>query len=371
VSDFRDAVPGYRMIRVGPLGSRAQAADDQAWLAREPYPDLSFAGGPAFGVAHELELGGWQLHRFYSCSYPQEARESMGSTFRLLAQQHPEGSAEHAECMRAAERLDWEVLDEMTVLGVRYRVIRAEQFIRTGPLGPEPPRPTDPDPGEPGMSHQLADPAEGFVIDPAAATGMSEGILKSELLTASRPADSVPDDVRDDLVRAARTHPGGVLLPPGFIVGTLTRGKWGPVSTIVSVAPQAARDSLVGHLRVSLPASLDLSEDKRAVYAAAADVIEQDRVNEVTAAGRRFRVVRVERLVRIGPDGPEGPRPSDPDPEPPVMQLPPVPEEDDDEDRPVEYSEDAKRFIRLFEEEEARRAARRAKLANPEAEGPQ
>lgn len=368
MSDFRDLVPGYRTIRVGPLGSHAaQAADEQAWLAREPYPNLAFAGGPAFGIAHELELGGWQLHRFYSCSYPQEARESMDSAFRRLAQQHPEDSAEHAECMRAAERLGWEALDEMTVLGTRYRVIRAEQFIRTGPLGPEPPRPSDPDPGEPGVSYRLPDPAEGFVIDPASATGMSEGILKAELLDTARQVDSVPEEVSDDLRRAAHTHPGGVLLPPGFILGTLTRGKWGPVSTSVSPTAQGARDSLVGYLRVSLPARLDLPADKRAVYAAAADIVEEDRANEVTAAGHRFRVVRVERLVRIGPDGPEGPRPSDPDPEPPVMQLPSVPE--DDEDRPVEYSEETTRFIRLFEEEEERRTARRAKRDGPQPDG--
>jgi hypothetical protein len=355
---------------MGPLGSRAaQAADEQAWLAREPYPVLAFAGGPVFGIVHELELGGWQLHRFYSCIYPQQARESMGSAFRRLAQRHPEDSAEHAECMRAAERMDWEALDEMTVLGTRYRVIRAEQFIRTGPLGPEPPRPSDPDPGEPGLSRHLADPAEDFVIDPATSTGMSEGILKAELLDTTRQLGSVPEEVRDDLMRAARTHPGGVLLPTGFTLGTLTRGKWGPVTTTVSGTPQAARDNLVGHLRVSLPARLDLSEDKRAVYAAAADTVEQERANEVTAAGHRFRVVRVERLVRIGPDGPEGPRPSDPDPEPPVMQVPAGPEDDDD--RPVEYSEETKRLIRLFQEEEERLAARRARLAGPQAEGSQ
>lgn len=192
MSDFRDDVPGYRVIRVGPLDSAAQAEDDQAWLAREPYPVLAFAGGPAFGVAHELEHGGWQLHRFYSCSYPQEARESMGSHFRLLARQHPEADAARAECMRAAERLDWEAVDEMTVLGTRYKVVRAEQFIRTGPLGPEPPRPSDPDPGEPGTSHQLADPAEGFVIDTAAPTGMSGGDAESRTARDRAPGGFGP-----------------------------------------------------------------------------------------------------------------------------------------------------------------------------------
>jgi hypothetical protein len=367
MSDFRDAVPGYRVIRVGALGSAAQSADDQAWLARKPYPDLVFAGGPAFGIAHELEHGGWELHRFYSCPYPQEARDAMGSNFRLLAREHADGSAGHAECVRAAEQLGWEALDEMTVLGTRYRVIRAEQFIRTGPLGPEPPRPSDPDPGEPGMSGQLADPAEGFVIDPATSTGMSEGILKAELLEIAHSAGSVPEEVRHDLTRAARSYPGGVLLPPGFTLGTLTRGRWGSASGLVWATQQAARDGLASYLRLSLPARLDLSEDMRAVYSAAAGVIERDRASEVTAAGHRFRVVRVERLVRIGPEGPEGPRPSDPDPEPPVMQLPPVPE--GDEEQPAEYSEEAKRFIQLFEEERARRAARRSGPADSQAEG--
>jgi hypothetical protein len=43
---------------------------------------------------------------------------------------------------------------------------------------------------------------------------------------------------------------------------------------------------------------LTLSEEKRAVHTAS-DVVEQERANEVTAAGQRFRVVYVERLVRI------------------------------------------------------------------------
>jgi Family of unknown function (DUF5954) len=91
----------------------------------------------------------------------------------------------------------------MTVLGTRYRVIRADQVIRTGPLGPEPPRPTDPDPGEPGMSRQLADPADGFVIDPATATGMSEGIFRAELLDTTRQLPALPADAREDLRPAA------------------------------------------------------------------------------------------------------------------------------------------------------------------------
>lgn len=42
------------------------------------------------------------------------------------------------------------------------------------------------------------------------------------------------------------------------------------------------------------------------MYATAADQLDAERADELTVAGRRFRVVRVERLVRIGPDGPRG-----------------------------------------------------------------
>lgn len=64
--------------------------------------------------------------------------------------------------MAAAVRLDWEKIDEMTVLGTRYRVVRAERFIRTGPDGPEPPRPSDPDPAGLGEAARRRIPATGW-----------------------------------------------------------------------------------------------------------------------------------------------------------------------------------------------------------------
>ncbi len=325
------------------------------------YPDLGFAGGPAFGVARERELGGWQVLGRFSASFPQDARESMGACFRQMAKDHPQDSPARAECLRAAERLDWEAVDEMTVLGTRYRVVRADQFLRSGPLGPEPPRPADPDPGGPGQARGLLDPVDGFVIDPVHATGMPGGMLMLDLLEAMRQRGSVPPEVREDLACAACTHPGGVLLPAAFIVGELRRGRWGPVTVTTSPTPQAARDHLVSHLRVWIPYEQDLDPAQRAVYAAAADQVEAERADEVTAAGCRFRIVRVERLVRIGPDGPEGPRPSDPDPQPPIMvQVQQSPGNgEQDEDKPIELSDDARRLARLVHEGEARLKARR------------
>lgn len=361
-------VPGYRTIRVTASDAPAAAlADTAAWRARDEYPELRF-GGPVFGVAREREEGGWELHPYFSALAPQDARDSMGAHFRKLAHESDRsgGIAARRECLRAAERMDRDVINDMTVLGTRYRVVRADRFIRTGPAGPEPPRPADPDPGEPGRAHQAADPAAGFVIDPVIPTGMSEAILKAELLEAVPKEGTVPPEVRDDALRAGRTYPGGVLLPAAFTTAELVDGQWRPAEAGTSPTPQAARDGLVGHLRVTIPWQLDLGPQEQAVYAAAAARLETERADEVTVAGRCFRVVRVERLMRIGPDGPEGPRSSDPDPQPPVMvqdqqlrEQGAVP--DGDENAPIELSEDAERFLRLFRAEEEQRTTRRTK----------
>jgi hypothetical protein len=116
------------------------------------------------------------------------------------------------------------------------------------------------------------------------------------------------------------------------------------------------------YLRVMAPWKLSLDAEQRAVYAAAADQLDAERISDVEVAGRRFRVVRVERLMRIGPDGPEGPRPSDPDPQPPVMaQAQQLRDEgvitDADDDAPIELDDDSQRLAQLFHAEEARRKA--------------
>jgi hypothetical protein len=364
VNDSRDDVPGYRTIRVGvPEGPIAEMADAEAWQAQSDYPELLF-GGPVFGVAHEREQGGWELHRYLSETAPQDARDNMGAHFSRLAQELERSGNQpgHEECTRAADRIGWEVIDEVTVLGTRYRVVRADMFIRSGPAGPERPRPSDPDPGEPGPARKAPDPAAGFVIDPVVTTGMSSAIAKLELLDAVYPKGAVPPEVRDDSVRAARTHPGGVLLPPAFTTAELIRDRWKPAQTGTQATPRQARDSLAMYLRVMAPWKLNLGTKQRAVYAAAADQLDAGHLNEVEVAGRRFRVVRVERLMRIGPDGPEGPRPSDPDPQPPVMaQAQQLRDEgvitDADDDAPIELDDDSQRLAQLFHAEEARRKA--------------
>ncbi|MGW7515300.1 DUF5954 family protein [Streptomyces sp. NPDC054796] len=341
-------VPAYRTIRVAASEDpEAALAEEEAHLARERYPH--FMGlGPVFGVAHEREAGGWSLHGYFSNAYPQQARETLGSHLRRLAHQAEEAGDEAAreELQRAGERPDWETVDEMTVRGVRYRVVRAEQVIRSGPDGPEPPRRSDPDPAEPGEARKLPDPTEGFVIDPILPTGMAEGLLKVDLLRLGHLADADPEAQRD--AEAARhSHPGGALLPTTYCFAEEEGSRWRPRMSHSST-PQDARDGLAYSLRVLDPVMENLDETQRAVYRQAADRLDEERPSDFRFAGRHLRVVRVERFVRIGPDGPEGPRPSDPDPYPPVHihdqqlrergELP----EDDDEDAEPELTAEAR-----------------------------
>ncbi len=265
--------------------------------------------------------------------------------------------------------MDWEAIDEVTVLGTRYRVIRADQFVRTGPAGPEPPRPTDPDPGAPDQARAVPDPATGFVIDPATPVSLSQGTLTVELLRLTPGEGIATPGVVSDAGSAARTHPRGVLLPAAFVAAEQAEGRWGARLAGTSPTPQGARDALAGYLRVTVPWQLSLGAEQRAAYAAAADRLSEDRADELTAAGRTFRIVRVERLVRIGPDGPEGPRPSDPDPQPPVLvQDQHLREQgrisdEEDENKQAELSDDARALQQIFSEEEERRKQRIAKRA--------
>ncbi|MDI5961995.1 DUF5954 family protein [Streptantibioticus silvisoli] len=363
-------IPAYRTIRMSPPIEPVQAlADVTAWQARDRYPDVRFAGGPVFGVARERESGGWELYPHFTGMAPQDARDAMGAHFRRMAQDAEQAgdAAGRAQCLRAAETMDWEPVDDITVAGTRYRVVRAERFLRTGPVGPEPPRPTDPDTGEVGMTYREVDPAGGFVIDPGTVTGLSDGILTMELLGAVFPRGTVPEDVHRDAKHAAATHPGGVLMPASFMTVERVGGRWLPNDSGTSCTPQSARDGLASHLRVMAPWRLRLDDAGRVAYNEAADRLDAEPGNQLSVDGRHFRIVRVERLIRIGPDGPETSRPSDADPTPPVMvqneQLRAQGLLDENagatEGDNTEIDEATRRFEKLFLEEQERRAAAR------------
>ncbi|WP_329571468.1 DUF5954 family protein [Kitasatospora sp. NBC_01266] len=363
-------VPAYRTIRMSPPDAPVAAlADLEAWQARNPYPDLRGADGPAFGIARESEEGGWRLEPHCGNSDPQDARDSMAGLFRRRAHEAEQaGDEERRQAfLAAADRLDWEEIDELTVAGTRYRVVRCERFIRTGPDGPEPPRTTDPDPSPAGLSYQEPDPADGFVLDPISVTGLSEGILKLELLGLVHPVGPIEQGIKEDAVRAVQTHPGGVLLPPVFMVAERTAFGWQPSLPALATSPQDARDSISFGLRVVDPVRRRLDPAQRAEYARAAQWLDDNRANDLDVAGRHLRVVRVERLIRIGPDGPEGPRSSDRSLQPPfkvhdqqLRAAGSIPE-DEDENAPIVLGPDAEEMHQLMIKEQERRAAVAAK----------
>lgn len=358
-----DDVPGYRAIRIGMPRSDAEGrADLEAARATADFPSILVAG-PQFGAAREREQGGWEI-LYLDDVMPQQARDGLAPRFRELAKECAD-AARRKKYMDAAERLEWEPVNELTVLGDRYRIVRADNFIRSGPAGPEPPRLTDPDPVGDSVHN---DPVRGFVVDPAIHTTLAAGRLTIDLLFSVYPAATVPPDVYRDSKHAQYTHPGGVLLPPAFLTAEFVDGHWTPAQGRPSASPSSARHSLAWYLRVWLPYEQDLDEQQRAPYVAAADEFEDSGASVLNFMGRRFRVTRVERLMRIGPDGPEEPRPSDPDPDPPPMVWEQRRREqgivEPDENAPLtpQQQADHERLNRLIAEAAEREEKRRGKL---------
>jgi hypothetical protein len=116
--------------------------------------------------------------------------------------------------------------------------------------------------------------------------------------------------------RARRTYPSVRWFHVTYGVAEQAGGGW-LINPAAHVYPQEARDAMgfgfrVQALRRSTPPA------HREAYWEASALLERERRDEVTVAGRRFRTVRVDRFVRSGAAGLEPPRPTDPDdlPEP-------------------------------------------------------
>lgn len=258
------------------------------------HPDLVVAG-PLFAAAEQVP-GGWQI--VCPCDpLPQGARELLAARLR---DQAPADSRAARECHEAALRLEAGECDELTVLARRFRIVRIEQLMRTGPDGPERPRPTDHDPLRP-SSRRPSD----FIL-----TAPLEGHHTADLLTAELLCQYLDETAR---IGTEPVEPflAPVQLPPMFTVAERSGRLWRPGTRLYRL-PQEARDSLAAYFRHVVPAVERPGAANRAEYAAAADMMQdRRRRNDITVAGRRFRIVRVERMVLVGPDGPETPRPCD------------------------------------------------------------
>ncbi|QNP70663.1 PE-PGRS family protein [Streptomyces roseirectus] len=365
--DFRDSAPSYLTFRITPQdGPLAAFAEQEATAAMKRYPEVMGLGLPQFFPTRECETGGWEI---LTCGAgtPQGARDSLGSHFRGLAKEAEEAGDEklRRKWMAAAKRMDREAVDEVRVLGQRFRIARTGRFIRMGQAGPEPPRPSDKDIPDVGIADKLAGDDVGHVIDSYTSTGLSDGLLKVELLSLiGVPSADAPPEMRAESEAAQINYPGGVLLPPVFIISQRQHGRWTTFHPESSYStPQGARDSLAMYLRVTGPWSLGLDDETKAAWAARADHLDETRADVLLVDDIRYRVTRVERIVRMGPDGPEGSRPSDYDPEPPIdVQVRQLKEEglwEENDDAPVELPEGVPDIFRMQAMLEAERDRQR------------
>ncbi|MFC0039295.1 DUF5954 family protein [Actinomadura rayongensis] len=275
--------------RLDPVGA-VRFAD--ACRSAVAYPDL-VAVGPLFAPA-ERTGDGWRI--VGACDpLPGGAREVLADVLAdraaLLGLSYEEATA----YLAAARHLRAAPDDEIGAAGSRFRVVRVEQFVRTGQDGPEPPRPSDPDPRPEVFPVPPARPWDVLRDDPGADD------LRGPLLAALSRAGREPS-------RAYRTP---VPLSPMFTVAERRADRWHPSGRLHDL-PGGARTALATYFRHVVPAIEAPDPTARAEYAYAAALLDDgSRRNGVEAAGRRFRIVRIERVALAGPDGPEPPRPAD------------------------------------------------------------
>lgn len=314
--------------------------DPAAWVweadavdASLRYPGFALRG-PVFGVAVQDPAAGpgWRVLKPVVDGMPQMCRDALNTHLWFRAKDDTDDPAVRRELLAAVDVLSRESVNEVEVCGVRYRIVRGDEFTRCdGQDRLEPPRPTDPEPAErtwdPRADH-VPSPDLDFVLDPDPTDdGPMTGALRAALRDFAYQGMRFPALVRRDSERTALTHPGIVLLPTCFGVVERERTGWEPALALQST-PHEARRVLYDALGEMWPMLYRFDDDRKAVYAKAAEEFRAlERADEARVEDRVFRVCRTERLLRMGPDGPETPRPSDMDDYGP-MKIHPTPLDD-------------------------------------------
>lgn len=176
-----------------------EVTEADAFASVRRYPNI-VVRGPLFGLAEQRrgDRPRWRLMGELDTGFPQMVRDELNSHLWFTARDETEDRAERRSLLAAVARLETEKTDEVSACGVRYRVVRADEFARIGDGRLEPPRATDPD--DDGWDLDATEPCrtDGFVVDHAAAVGLSEGIGRAGLLQLAYTADRFPADVRAD-----------------------------------------------------------------------------------------------------------------------------------------------------------------------------
>ncbi|WP_331737843.1 DUF5954 family protein [Streptomyces sp. NBC_01276] len=228
----RDTGPGGAwpvVVRVPvDLVVEADAADAARQLA-----DLAVRG-PLFGVAAQDGRGGpgWLVVSAVTAGCPQEARDSLNSLLWFRAKDEARDREERGALLAAVARLEGERVDDLTVAGTRYRIVRAEEYAAAGPAGIEEPCPTDPEPAVPDWTRgaRRAEIDAGLVLDPDAPVTPMQAAERLALRDLSYAGTRYPATVLADSRRAVETHPDVLLRPATFTVVEKTGTGWKPVS---------------------------------------------------------------------------------------------------------------------------------------------
>lgn len=298
--------------------------DPAAWVREADAVDASllYPGfalrGPVFGVAVQEPAMGpeWRVLKPVVNGMPQMCRDTLNSHLWFRAKDDTDDPAVRRELLAAVQVLERERVNEVEACGVRYRIVRGDEFSHCdGTDRLEPPRPTDPEPAERTWERRAAhtpSPDLDLVLDPDPKDdGPMAGAVRAGLRDFAYRGVRFPADMRRDSEGAAHSHPQIVLLPICFSVVERERTGWEPALAL-QATPHDARRVLYDAMGEMWPMLYRFGDEKRAVYEKAAEEFRAlGRADEARVAGRRFQVCRVERMLRMGPDGPETPRPSD------------------------------------------------------------
>ncbi|MFW5419493.1 hypothetical protein J0910_23020 [Nocardiopsis sp. CNT-189] len=270
--------------------------------------------GPLYQPAEETAEG-WRT-RVHPGNTPQGGRDALAHHFlkeEAAADGDPERAREFAD---AANLMDWEKHDEVSVLGRRYRIVRIERYVLFTEDEPEPPGPADADPprGPVGL---------GADSDP----GPRAAGLKEEIAGTVPAGGPVPAEVTEDALVGSMAYPDLVTMPPDFQLLSKGRGDpgWRPMGQEHATLEEA-RDALRRFFENMVREDEEGSSLRPGVGDACRRELrrwseEDGPIDAADVLEHRFRVARVLRVVRVGFDGPEPPRASDPDPELPPAVL--------------------------------------------------
>ncbi|WP_282692637.1 DUF5954 family protein [Streptomyces sp. CC208A] len=313
--------------------------------------------GPLFGVAAQGAEDGrrWRVVLEVTEPCPQDARDALNSFFWFRAKDEAGSREERRALLEAVARLERERVDELTVLGTRYRVVRAEEYTGLDAHGDvEVPRPTDPEPLSPDWSRGARDAKidQGLVLDPEAPLSPVRAAERLSLRTLAYTGTRFPGAVLRDSARAVESHPDVLLMPALFRIMERSGDKPWTLGGGLHATPHDTRRSLdfllvwseprrIGLIPYDIARDIRMPVDARtlvaegtdpavaelAVFVETADRLRAQRLDQVEVHGTTYRIGRTRRLLRWGPDGPEGPRPSDIDNHAPSALHPPLDED--------------------------------------------